>query len=150
MARYFILPIQIHMSVHQPLDDIQPVLLGRVVKRGLPVQVALVQVEPPLQQEIQALLLPVAADVEQNGLLKVVLEVGIGAVVDEELHDFVRLLVVDEAGGEVEGGLSRLGFEPVDDNGVVVVEVVLDFVHIAEWWGKYQHLMAMMKLLMAS
>lgn len=58
--------------------------------------------------------------------------------------------MIDEDGGEVEGGLSSLCFESIDDDGVVFVEVAFDDFDGARWGRKYQHLMAMMNSLTIS
>lgn len=71
-----------------------------------------------------------------------VLEEGVGAVVDEQLHDFEALLVVDEDGGEVEGGLASLRLQAVHQDGVVLLQELLDHVQRAEWLSPYQHFIA--------
>lgn len=79
-----------------------------------------------------------------------IFEVGIGSVVDEQLHDFIALLVVDEDGREVEGGLAGLSFETIDDDGVIVSQEIVDFVDGAGFRDRYQHLMEIIKSLTTS
>jgi len=108
------------------MDYVQSVLLSRVEQRGLAVDVFVLQTHPLVQEQVQTLFLAFPADVEQDGLLIAVLEVGVGSEADKQFHDVVRYFVVDEDGGEIEGWLPGLRFEPIDDNGVVFVEQAFD------------------------
>ena len=60
-------------------------------------------------------------------MLVVILEVRVGAVGYEQLHDFIALLVVDKDGREVEGGLTGLRLEPVHQTALVVAQKGLYF-----------------------
>lgn len=46
-------------------------------------------------------------------------------MLDEKSHQIEGLFMVDEYGWEIEGGLSGLRFEPIDDNGVIFLEEAL-------------------------
>jgi hypothetical protein len=107
------------------VDDVHAVLLGHVVKRRLAVDVLVLEGKAYLQEQVETAFLALAADVEEDGLLAAVLEVRVGAVVQQQLHDFVALLVVDQGGCEEQGGLPGLRFQPVHDDGLVLVEVGL-------------------------
>ena len=131
LTGYFILFVQIHFFFNELVDDIDSIFLSRIVERCLAIQIGIVKVQAPLEQEIQAPLLAIPTDIEKNSLLKIIFEVGVGSVLDEQLHDFIGLLVVNETGGEVEGRLAGLSFEPVDNDRIVFVEVLLDFFHVA-------------------
>ena len=80
------------------MNDVQSVFLGGVEEGCLSVDIFLLEVESLLEQQFQAFEFAISADVEEDGLLVVVFEVGVGSVVDEEFHYFVGLLVVDEDG----------------------------------------------------
>ena len=77
------------------MDYVQSVLLRSVEQSSLSVDVLVVQVQACLQQQLQTFLLPLTAYVEQDGLLVVVLEVRIGTMTHQQLHQLVRLLMVD-------------------------------------------------------
>lgn len=56
-----------------------------------------------------------AADVEEHGLLVVVLELVVGPVADQQLEQLQRDIVPVDQGCEVQGRLLHLRLEPVDD-----------------------------------
>ena len=64
-----------------------------------------------------------AADVEEDCLFIVVFVVYIGSVSDQQFDELDRLLVARDEGGKVEGGLSELCFNSIDECcGVVIPE----------------------------
>ena len=125
------------------MNDVQSVFLRGVEEGCLSVDIFLLEIESLLEQQFQTFEFAISADVEEDGLLVVVFEVGVGSVVDEEFHYFVGLLVVDEDGREVECGLAGLGLEPVDEDAVVLGQETFDLVDGAGWGEEYQHFMAM-------
>lgn len=74
----------------------------------------------------------------------------VGSVIYQQFHDLIGLFVVNKDGCEVEGGLSSLCFQSIDDDGVVLFEILVYFVECAAFVPFYQHLMAIMKSLTAS
>lgn len=112
--------------------DVESIFLGGVVEGSLPVDILIIEVESLLEQEIQALLLALPADIEEDGLLVIILEVCIRAMLNKQLHEFVRLLVIYEYGSEVERRLAGLRLQPVDDDRVVLSQEAVDDIHCAE------------------
>lgn len=112
--------------------DVESIFLGGVVEGSLPVDILIVEVESLLEQQIQALLLALPADIEEDGLLVIILEMCIRAMLNKQLHELVRLLVIYEYGGEVERRLAGLRLQPVDDDRVVLSQEAVDDIHCAE------------------
>lgn len=95
--------------------DIDSVLLGDIEQRSLAVDVLFIKRKPMVQKQVKAFLLSLSADIKKDGLLIIVFEMRVGAVVQKQFHNFIRLLMIDENSGNVESGLPGLGFESVDD-----------------------------------
>lgn len=112
--------------------NVESIFLSGVVEGSLSVDILIVEVESLIEQQIQALLLALPADIEEDGLLVIILEVGICAMLNQQLHEFVGLLVIDEYGSEVEGRLPGLRLQPVDDDRVVLSQEAVDDIHCAE------------------
>ena len=124
------------------MNDVQSIFLRGIEEGCLSVYILLLQVEALLEKQFETFEFAISADVEEDGLLVVIFEVGVGSVVDEEFHDFVGLLVVDEDGWEVECGLTGLGLEAVDEDTVVLGQEAFDLFDAAGWGEEYQHFMA--------
>lgn len=120
LPEYLVFDVDIRLLIYEDVDNVEPVLLGDIVQGSLTVQVGLVQVHTVLEQQLQTLSFAFAAHIKQNRLFDSVLEVVVGAVLQQQLHDLVGLLGISQHGGEVEGGLPELGLQPVDDDGVVL------------------------------
>ena len=123
--------------------DVHPVLLSSIEERCLSVYIVFLQTESLLKQQVQTFFLAVPADVEEHGLLVTVLEVRVGPMVDQQLHDFIGLLVIDEDSREVKCGLPGLRLQSVDQNGLVLSQKPLDLVESTEYTMLYRQLMAM-------
>lgn len=59
-----------------------------------------------------------AANVKKDGLFIVILVVDVGAVPHQQLDEFDRGLVAVGESREVEGGLPKLDFQTIDDDGI--------------------------------
>ncbi len=94
----------------------------------MPVHILVLEAQAFFEEEIETLDFAFSTDIEEDCLLVAIFEVGVGAVADEELHDGVGYFVVDQDRREIKGRLAGLGFEAIDDDGLVFIEETFDFV----------------------
>lgn len=122
--------------IEQFMNYVQSILLGRIEERGLAVHILVLKVQAAVKKQVQTLFLALPADIEHDGLLVTIFEVRICSVIDQQLHDFIALFVIDQNGCEVEGGLTSLRFETIHNNRVVVLQESIDFIHCAKFTGR--------------
>lgn len=114
------------------------------------VDVLVFQVETLLKEKVYAFLFAFSTDIKEHSLLVTIFKVRIRSMINKQLHYLITLLVVDENSCKVEGRLSCLCLETIDDNRIIVCQELFDFVHGAESPKAYQHLIAMIKSLTTS
>ena len=114
------------------MNDIESVLLGRIVKRSLSIDVLIINSNPFLDQQIQTFLLTLPANIKHDSLLVVVFEMRISAGVDQKFHDAVGCFVVDHDRGEIKRRLSGLRFQTIHDFLVVLLQEFLNLIYRAD------------------
>jgi hypothetical protein len=53
---------------------------------------------------------------------------GVGSILDEKVHDLKRDLMVYEDRRKIEGRLSGLSFQPINNDGIIFIKKTLDLV----------------------
>lgn len=80
------------------MNNVESVLFGGIKERSLSVNVLFLKTETLVEKKVQALFLSVPTDVKKYSLLVVVLEVRVGSMGYQQLHNFVALFVVNQNG----------------------------------------------------
>lgn len=63
----------------------------------------------------------------------------------QQLHDFVAELMINQDGRKVQAWLPCLSFKAVDNDGVIGLQVFIDLFDCTESTQFYQHFIAMIK-----